>query len=71
MKKNSHARPWWSKNNKLQTSLNQDKLASLTMMTIETELISFIDINEIIDAFSKRKARQSGGIRYYLIELCQ
>ena len=40
------------------------------MMTNETELISSIDFSEIIDAFSKHKARQASGIRYYLIELC-
>ena len=32
------------------------------MMAIESELIDSIDISEIIDAFSKRKAKHGSGI---------
>ena len=48
--------------NKLRTNLNQDKLSSLALMAIESELIDSIDFSEIIDAFSKRKARHGSGI---------
>ena len=48
--------------NKLRSSLGQDKLSALAMLTIESELVGSIDFNEAIDAFSKRKARHGGGI---------
>ena len=48
--------------NKLRSSLGQAKLSALAMLSIESELVGSIDFTEVIDAFSRRKARHGSGI---------
>jgi DNA (cytosine-5)-methyltransferase 1 len=44
--------------NKLRSSMSQEKLDALGILSIESDVTASIDFDEIIDVFSKQKTRK-------------